>query len=145
MLSSGYGSAMADFEHVEEIGRAIAAELGAGSAYAALALRAPDDGARALLEAFSRQETAHARSLAQAYAALTQMSWRGEAHSPETGEYGPALRQRLLDETDDYSRYTQLSQQVTSPWLKKLFARLSTEEAVHAMRLPLLFRDGGRL
>lgn len=141
MLSSGYGSVMADFEHVEEIAGAISAELAAASQYAALAARAPDETARALLEGFAHEETEHARSLAQAYATLMQARWRGEARSPEVAEYDAALQQRLLDETDDYARYANLSQQAVSPWLRKLFSRLSIEEAVHAMRLPLLLRN----
>lgn len=139
MLSSGYGSVMADFEYVEEIAGAISAELAAASQYAALAQLAPGDEDRSLLEGFAHEETEHAHSLAQAYATLMQTRWRGETHNPEIASYDGALRQRIVAETDDFMRYANLSQQAVSPWLKKLFLRLSTEEAVHAMRLPLLF------
>ncbi len=139
MLSSGYGSVMADFERMADIERAIAQELGSGRTYAALAALAPDENARKLLQDFSCQEEEHAKSLAQAYAALAQMNWRGEPSDAAPGDYREALRECLLAETEDYARYAKLSRQAASPRLRELFLRLRDEEAVHAMRLPLLF------
>lgn len=117
-------------------------ELSDSLYYAELAKKAPTARAKAIIEEFSKDERTHAENFMEAYRMLTGMVYRpAPVPPPVVPAYEEALKQRILAETNDYKKYGEQYLMVSIPCLKDLFFMTRTDEAIHAMRIPILFED----
>lgn len=117
-------------------------ELSDSLYYTELAKKAPTPRAKTILEEFSKDEKNHAQHFIQAYYLLTGMIYQPTPVKPPViPEYEEALKQRIIAETNDYKKYGEKYLMVNIPALKDLFFMTRTDEAIHAMRIPILFEE----
>lgn len=143
MVNPCYCDPRGDYALAADIAEYITDELSDSRYYTILAGMAPTQRGRDLLMEFGRDEWNHAQTMMQAYAALTGQGFTPPAtEDPAVPEYGEALKVRILAETADYRKYGEKYLAACSPWLKNMFFRFRTDEAMHAMRMQVLIAGG---
>ena len=129
---------------IADIKEYIQDELGDSEYYKALANYAPTARARMILMDFSSDEAGHAHNLMRAYKQLTGKDYIiKKVEQPQIPEFEEAIKQRILAETKDYKKYGEHYLTAPTAYLKDLFFMTRTDEAVHAMRMPLLLAEMG--
>jgi len=84
----------------------------------------------------------HAQNFNEAYTRITGRPYRPpEIVDPIVPDYEEALKQRVLAETADYKKYGEQYLCSRTNYLKDLFFMTRTDEAIHAMRIPILFEE----
>lgn len=137
-----YGSLQMDYSLLVYIREYINDEMIDSRYYSILASKAPTLRARDLLIDFSREEQAHAQSFMKVYYAIAGTPYCSEALAePEVPEYIDALKDRILSETIAYKKYCEEYMKAKKANLKDLFFTIGTDEAQHAMRIPLLMAE----
>lgn len=127
---------------ISDIKEYIQDELGDSEYYKALANYAPTARARMILMDFSNDELGHAQNFMKAYKILTGKEYIIKSiPQPQIPDYKEAIKQRILAETKDYKKYGEHYLKAQTPFLKDLFFMTRTDEAVHAMRMPLLLAE----
>lgn len=117
-------------------------ELSDSEYYKALANYAPTARARLILMDFSNDEAVHAQNFMRAYKQLTGKEYiMKSVAQPQIPDYKEAIKQRILAETKDYKKYGEQYLKAQTPYLKDIFFMTRTDEAVHAMRMPLLLAE----
>jgi rubrerythrin len=122
----------------------ITAELSAAALYRELEKYAPNDRARQLIAEIAQDEQAHADEFLRVYRMMT----RQKSYTPETpeapafiGTFKGILRGRLLDEAEDYRKYSALYNTNDNPALRTALARAGTDENVHALRIIVMLSE----
>jgi len=116
----------------------IEAELGDSALYSELSKIAPNDEYRQLLLEFSQDELSHAEEFKIVYRMMTGRSFNPVIlHPVITGSFYDILRDRVLDESGDYRKYSEqyLETDNKNIPLKNAYYRARTDENVHALRL----------
>lgn len=132
-----------DYQMVGDIAEYIHDEMSDSRYYALLAQQAPTQRAQDILMEFSRDEWNHSQKLMQAYYALTGQAYTPTAvQEPVIPAYEEALKVRVLAETHDYKKYGEKYLAACNHWLAEMFFMLRTDEAMHAMRMPILMMGG---
>ncbi|MGI6549377.1 MAG: ferritin family protein [Syntrophomonadales bacterium] len=112
--------------------------------YQELARMAPSRMSQELLMEFSRDEKMHAEWYMKEYCRLTGRKYKPDPVPPPViCNYEQALKQRILEETNAYEEYGKIYQSVCDPCLRRLFWDTRTDEAQHAMRIPILLHEMG--
>jgi len=111
--------------------------------YAALAEKAPTERAKNLILDMSKDEQRHAQSLAMVYFDITHKKLPTPVTTtPVIGDFNDAVKERIIAETKDYKKYGMKYLAVPDEALKELFFMIRTDEAIHAMRMPILLNGG---
>lgn len=132
-----------DYRFVPDIAEYIGDEMKDSRYYSILAQSAPTQRAKDILMGFSQDEWMHSQQLIQAYQMLTgQVYTPGPIETPVIPEYSEALKVRVLAETADYKKYGEKYLAVCNTYLRDMFYMLRTDEAMHAMRMPILMMGG---
>lgn len=110
--------------------------------YEALAEKAPTERAKKIILEFAQQELHHAEEFKKAYYIITGQTYETPLTlKPLIPDYEEALKVRLLAETQAYKEYGEKYLMAQNPMIKDIFFRARTDEAVHAMRIPLLMEE----
>lgn len=110
--------------------------------YEELSQLAPTKRARDLLLEFSSDERMHAENFMRAYRIVTGRGYTPpRIEPPEIPRYDEALKQRIIAETNDYKKYGEWYLRIPDPYLRMLFFETRTDEARHAMRIPILMEE----
>ena len=110
--------------------------------YKVLSNYAPTVRARMILMEMSNDEAGHAHNFMRAYKLLTGKDYiMKSVPRPQIPDYREAIKQRIIAETTDYKKYGEQYLKAKTPYLKDLFFMTRTDEAVHAMRMPLLLAE----
>jgi rubrerythrin len=132
-----------DIQLASDIAEYIHDEMKDSKYYYMLSQRAPTQRAKNLLMEFSQDEWNHSQKLIHAYNMLTGQTYVPTAvEDPMIPAYDEALKVRVLAETADYKKYGEKYMAACNPSLKEMFYTLRTEEAQHAMRMPILMMGG---
>jgi hypothetical protein len=143
MYSNCYCDPRMDLQLVGDISEYIGDEMSDSKYYATLAGMAPTQRAHDLLMEYSADEWTHSQRLMRAYMMLTGRAFVPQAvPEPTVPAYDEALKVRVLAETSDYRKYGEKYLAACSPYLKEMFYSLRTDEAMHAMRMPILMMGG---
>jgi rubrerythrin len=143
MINCCYCDPRVDYQFIGDIAGYIGDEMQDSRYYALLAQQAPTQRAKDLLNEFSADEWAHSQSLMRAYNMLTGKVYSPPAVTdPAVPEYNEALKQRVIAETNDYRKYGEKYLAACNACLKEMFYNLRTGEAIHAMRMQILFAGG---
>lgn len=133
---------MNDHKLISDLEGYIIKELYDSLYYKALAEKAPTRLAKEILMEFCRDEKSHAESFMEAYHHLTGKVFESP---PEENIHIPcfeeALKNRMLEETNDYKIYGKQYVDASCKHLKDLFFMAKISEGLHAMRIPLLFEE----
>ena len=114
----------------------ISAELHDSALYYELSKVAPTEDDRQLLMEFSEDEQSHAEMFKRIYRNMT-----GRSYNPVVppvvlnGSYRDILRDRILDESGDYRKYSEQYLITKNTRLKDAYFKAKTDENVHALRL----------
>ncbi len=112
--------------------------------YEELARIAPTRRAQEILMEFSRDEKKHAESFMDAYCRLTGKKFHpGPVRPSYICDYEQSLKDRIIEETNAYEEYGKKYQELCDPCLRRLFWDARTDEATHAMRIPILLHEMG--
>ncbi|MCW2278105.1 ferritin-like domain-containing protein [Heliophilum fasciatum] len=110
--------------------------------YAIMAANAPTARAAKLLMEFSREEALHAQCFMDAYRMITGCPYCPKpVCDPCVPEFTEAVKARIIAETADYKKYGEQYLKACNSHLKNLFFMTRTDEAKHAMRMPILLSD----
>ena len=127
---------------VRDLGEYIQDETRDAQYYNILAEQAPTPFAREIILEFSRDEAQHAANFKEAYLCLTGKPYEEQPMAgPVVPEYRQALKDRTIAETNDFIKYGKQYLMAPDPYLRNLFFITGRIEAVHAMRIPLLFEE----
>jgi rubrerythrin len=119
-------------------------EMADSAYYMELARMAPTRMSKDILMEFHHDEMMHAEMFMKAYCQLCGKVYRPEpVRPPVICNYEEALKQRILAETRDYKKYGEKYLEVCDPSLRKMFWDARTDEAKHAMRIPILLHEMG--
>lgn len=112
--------------------------------YQELARVAPTRMSQELLMEFSRDEKRHAENFMKEYHRLTGRKYKPDSVPPtRIIDYEQSLKQRIIEETNAYEEYGKVYQSVCDPCLRRMFWDARTDEAQHAMRIPILLHEIG--
>jgi rubrerythrin len=112
--------------------------------YQELARMAPTRRAQEILMEFSRDEKRHAERFMDAYCRLTGKKYQpGPARPSSICDYEQSLKERIMEETNAYEEYGRKYQDLCDPCLRRMFWDARTDEAQHAMRIPILLHEMG--
>ena len=129
-------------ELIRDLQEYIQDELADSVYYQELARMAPTRMSQEILMGFSRDEKMHAENFMKEYHRLTGRKYKPEPVPPPViSNYEDALKQRILAETRDYQKYGEKYQMVCDPCLRRMFWDTRTDEAQHAMRIPILLHE----
>jgi len=119
-------------------------ELKDSAYYEELARIAPTRMAQEILMEFSRDEKKHAESFMDAYCRLTGKKFNPDPVRPShICDYEQSLKDRIIEETNAYEDYGKMYQELCDPCLRRMFWDARTDEATHAMRIPILLHEMG--
>lgn len=137
-----YVNPLNDFKLVEDIEKYIQDELNDSKYYEVLAKDAPNKKSKELILEFSEDENRHAEQLMKVYYELTGNRYEPlKIKDPEITKYKKELKNRILEETTAYKKYGEKYLIVCRPYLKKVFFLIRSDEAKHAMRIPILLAE----
>lgn len=103
---------------------------------------APTGLSRQMLRELSSDEKKHAESLKHAYRHLAGIDYIQPEITVECIlSYEDGLKTLMLSETEDYKNYGALYLEASDKYLKDLFFMIKIGEALHAMKIPLLFEE----
>jgi rubrerythrin len=127
---------------IRDLAEYIQDEMQDSAYYQELAKLAPTDRARTLILEFSQDEYTHARNFQEAYRMLTGNYYAPMPLNPVVIlDYEEALKTRVIAETRDYKKYGEKYLRAPNKYLQDLFFMTRTDEAIHAMRIPVLFEE----
>jgi len=131
------------YDLISDLEQYIEDELRSSAYYNKLAEKAPNNYAKSILQDFSKDEKGHAENFKQAYYYLTGKTYISDnpVSSPEINNYDNALKMMMISETKDYKKYGEHYLSASTKYLKDLFFGVKVVEALHAMRIPVLFDD----
>jgi len=110
--------------------------------YRELAKFAPTDLSRDIILEFSMDEAMHAENFQKAYYMLTGRRYIPKPLEPIViDDYEDALKLRIIAETGDYKKYGEQYLKAPTKYLRDLFFMTRTDEARHAMKIPILFEE----
>lgn len=127
---------------VKRLAEYIQDELQDSEYYKELAKMAPTDLSKEIINEFSEDEMNHAKNFQQVYYMLTGRYYVPEPVEPIViDDYEEALKIRVLAETNDYEKYGEEYLMAPNKYLRDLFFMTRTKEAMHAMRISILFEE----
>lgn len=134
--------AQPQFALVKDLAEYIVDETKDSRYYEILAGKAPTQRAKDLLLSFSQDEKGHANDLKNLYFTLTGKRFvMPKIQDPVVPDYETAIKDRIMAETHDYEKYGNQYIKPYAPFVKNLFYKLRTNEAQHAMKMPILFHE----
>ncbi|ABW19533.1 ferritin-like domain-containing protein [Alkaliphilus oremlandii] len=141
-LNCGYNNNNYFQELIPRLEEYIQDELQDSAYYYALAEFAPTQRAKDLIMEFGMDEAKHAENFQRAYSMITGRYYMPQPLKPIVIEdYEEALKIRVIAETNDYEKYGKEYLMAPNKYLQDLFFNTRTDEAKHAMRIPILFEE----
>lgn len=114
----------------------IESELNDAVLYRELAKKAVNQIDRQLLLEFAEDEQAHAQEFQKLYRQMFNQSYNPSVSKPSLDEpFADILRNRVLDESGDFHKYSLAYLEAKNDALKKQLYHTLTDENVHTMRL----------
>lgn len=131
-----------DYYFLKDLEEYIYDEIKDSRYYEILSKKAPNKLSKSILAEFSSDERRHSENFMNAYLMLTGRMYMPPAiEDPSVPKYKDALNERVIAETNDYKKYGEKYLQVDYPYLKDLFFMTRTDEAIHAIRMQILYNN----